>query len=93
MDILSTLNIPLHCLYSPFPKRGELQAIRCDKTLIGFSLKKLPSVNINKIYEYDTMKYSDEKLLNSILADFDKIDERMCGKITIFPHIQNRNWI
>lgn len=73
IEILSTLDIPIHCLYSPFPKRGELQAMSSKKALIGFSLKKLPSVNLNKIYEYDTMLYSDEKLLNSILADFDKI--------------------
>ena len=43
------------------------------KMLIGFSLKKLPNVNVNKIYEYDTMLYTDEELINSILADFDKI--------------------
>ena len=35
-------------------------------------VKKDPKV-LSKIYKYDTMQYTDEELINSILADFDKI--------------------
>lgn len=74
IEILSTLNTPIHCLYTPFPKRGALKAMSSKKALQGFSLKKLPGVNNRLIKEYDTMQISEEKLLETILESFEEVN-------------------
>ncbi|MGN1152896.1 MAG: hypothetical protein ACI4S3_02625 [Candidatus Gastranaerophilaceae bacterium] len=73
IEILSTVGVSIHCLYSPFPKRGKLKAMSSKKALSGFSLTKLPGVNKKFIYEYDTNKISEDKLLELIIEKFDGV--------------------
>lgn len=69
VEILSqkTQKIPFYVIYSPFPKRGVLKAMKASKALSGFSLKKLPNVNIENVFEYNIDKITEKDLLNEIL--------------------------
>lgn len=62
-------NIPIVCLYSDFYERGPLLALSADKVLEAFSLKKLPNVNINNIYEYNVQNYSQKDILSVIKGE------------------------
>ena len=62
-------NIPIVCLYSDFYERGPLLALSADKVLEAFSLKKLPNVNVNNIYEYNVQNYSQKDILSVIKGE------------------------
>jgi hypothetical protein len=69
IDILSTLDIDIHCFYTAFPKRGYLEPMSSENALKGFSLKKMPNTNKDRIFEYDINKISEEQLLKIILSN------------------------
>lgn len=66
MEILSVnKELPLYVVYSGFPRRGVLKEMSASVALSGFTIKKLPGVNKDKIYEYDINRqdlYFDEIL-------------------------------
>jgi ADP-heptose:LPS heptosyltransferase len=69
-DLLSGMNeFPKFVLYTEFPPRGKKagQYYTSEKALVGFSLKKLPNVDVNKIYEFDTNKLDSSKITQLII--------------------------
>ena len=61
LECLSQNNVPLFVLYTDFSKRPGFKKISSDKVLSGFSIKKLPNVKPENIYEYDVNLYKKEK--------------------------------
>lgn len=78
MEILSTLNIPIACIYTSFPQRGTLKAMDSNKGLTGFTLKKLPGTIIDNISEFDVNNYSKEELINLIIDSLNR--KKLCNK-------------
>ena len=50
--LTSINNVPITCYYTDFKDRGKLKAISAEKVINGFTLKKLPNVNVNNIFEF-----------------------------------------
>ena len=67
MEILSTLNIPIACIYTSFSKRGVLKAMDSSKALTGFTLKKLPGTIVDNISEFDVNNFSENDLIKLII--------------------------
>ncbi len=78
LEILSTLNIPIACIYTSFPKRGALKAMDSSKALTGFTLKKLPGIIVDNISEFDVNNYSEQELINLIIDSLDR--NKLCNK-------------
>lgn len=73
LECLSQNNVPLFALYTDFPKRFGFKRLASDKVLSGYSIKKLPNVNTDLLFEYDVNKYkNDEDIIPDILS---KINE------------------
>ena len=70
LDLISTLGIPLHILYTEFP--GPFGSLNKDTNycIKVFSLKRMPSVNKFKIYEYNTNAISSDDLIKKIVHHF-----------------------
>jgi len=76
LECLSQSGVPLFAFYTDFPKRPGFKRIQSSKVLSGFSIKKLPNVNNEIIFEYDVNKYSDEKLIiDDVIAKLNKIKD------------------
>lgn len=63
-DLLSTVNVPQHLIYTRFKCDGVNNS---DLNIQEFSLKHLPKVNKDNIYEYSADNLTIEDLLNTIL--------------------------
>lgn len=74
IECLSQNNIPMLVLYTDFPKRQGFKRLASDKVLNGYSLKKLPYVNKDKIYEYDVNKYKkQEYIIDEIMHKLEEL--------------------
>lgn len=74
LECLSQNNVPLFALYTDFPNRPGFKKIKSEKVLQGFSISKLPNVNLTKLFEIDVNKYDNENfliknILNKITKD------------------------
>jgi hypothetical protein len=68
IECLSQNNVPMFVLYTNFPKRFGFKSLSSDKVLQGFSIKKLPFVNKNFLFEYDVNSYnSNNEIMEDIL--------------------------
>lgn len=69
MDVISNNNSQIHCIYLPFHHRSkELPELSAESVYNSFTLKQLPTTNLNKnIYEYIVEDKNDEVLINEIL--------------------------
>ena len=65
-------NIPIVSVYTKFVQRGKLKEMASEKVLTGFTLTKLPNVNVNNLFEYDINKISERDLL----LDFEKLESK-----------------
>ena len=72
IEILSIIDVPKFVIYQGFPKRGCLKAMSSEKALSGFTLTKLPNVNMQNLFEYDINKMSERDLL----LDFEKLESK-----------------
>ena len=63
LECLSQNNVPLFVLYTDFSKRPGFKKISSDKVLSGFSIKKLPNVKPENIYEYDVNSYDNKNAI------------------------------
>lgn len=70
IEILSMINVPIHVLYTDMPKRVLIEPMDAENTLHAFTMKKLPGVNVDNIYEYDCNNITEENLLTTILEKF-----------------------
>lgn len=68
LECLSQNSTPMFVLYTDFPKRQGFKKLASDKVLNGYSIKKLPFVNENNLYEYDVNIYTINNLLNEIFS-------------------------
>ena len=68
LECLSQNSTPMFVLYTDFPKRQGFKKLASDKVLNGYSIKKLPFVNENNLYEYDVNIYTINNLLNEIVS-------------------------
>lgn len=57
-----------HIFYTNFPKRGALKAMDAEKALNGFSLIKLPNINIENIFEYNANELANDDILIKKMA-------------------------
>lgn len=75
LEILSISNIPMDVIYTIFP----LQEIQTHVALKSFSIKQLPHVNTEIIYEYNSSNMTTEQLFKIILNNilFDKSEEKI----------------
>ena len=68
--IASYKDKPYHILYTNFPQRGHNFApLKSDKVLSGFSLKKLPNINPENIFEYDLNKIKEDDIIKEIVSN------------------------
>ena len=66
-DVLSLNRKNMHLIYTDFKERGFFAQLSSDKVLAGFTLRKLPFINSDLIYEYDYNKYKNKKELKDII--------------------------
>lgn len=71
IDILSSIsnNTHFHVLYTRHPGRNH---ICITKYINAYSVKYLPNVNINNIYEYNTEEMNEKEIMNHIIGDLIK---------------------
>lgn len=62
-------NIPIVSIYTKFGQRGNFKEMASEKVLTGFTLTKLPNVNVNNLFEYDINKISERNLLLNFIED------------------------
>lgn len=68
LECLSQSNVPMHVLYTKFPKRNGFKEVPSHKVKSGFSITPLPNVNNNLLYEYDVNSYKKEtEIIEEIL--------------------------
>ncbi len=67
-DVLSTINVPHHILYTRFKCNIVSSA---SENILAFSLKYLPNVNQENISEYDTDELTSDEIIDEILREFD----------------------
>lgn len=63
-DFLSTVNIPQHILYTKFACNDIKSA---EENILAFSLKYLPNVNTDNIYEYNTEELTKQEIISLIM--------------------------
>ena len=68
LEILSTCGCDIVSIYSGLPERGLLDAMPAKVVFSGFSIKKLPGINKNKIHEYNLDEINVQALKNNILS-------------------------
>lgn len=78
IECLSQNNTPMFVLYTDFPKRQGFKRLASGKVLNGYSIKKLPYVNKDNLYEYDVNKYKKQELI--ITEIINKLEELNSGK-------------
>lgn len=78
IECLSQNNVPMFVLYTDFPKRQGFKRLSSDKVLNGYSIKKLPYVNKDNLYEYDVNKYKKQELI--IAEILNKLEVLNSGK-------------
>lgn len=61
IECLSQNNVPMFVLYTDFPKRKGFKRLASDKVLSGYSIKNLPYVNKDNIYEFDVNEYKSQQ--------------------------------
>lgn len=70
IEILATIkDVPITCLYTDFKQRGQLEPIEAEKVLNGFTLKKLPNTNYEKIIEIDINNIDKDEILKSFISN------------------------
>ena len=70
MDVITNKTSKIICIYHAFWDRGkELPMLDANKVLNGFSLKYLPNVNKNRIFEYNGQEMSEEEIMKSIIKN------------------------
>ena len=67
--LTSIQNVPITCYYTDFKDRGKLKAISAEKVINGFTLKKLPNVNIDNIFEYNINAVCEDEVIKKILEN------------------------
>lgn len=67
LELLTQYDVPMYCIYNHLPPRPTLLPMSAENVLSGFTLKKLPNVNVNNIFEYNAENYSEDELINLIL--------------------------
>lgn len=67
-DVLSTINVPQHILYTRFKCNIVSSA---SENILAFSLKYLPNVNQKNISEYDTDELTSDEIINKVLREFE----------------------
>ena len=65
--LTSIKDLPIICYYTDLKDRGMLKALPAEIVLKGFSLKKLPNVNKNNIFEYNIHEINEDKVIEKIL--------------------------
>lgn len=76
MDCLSSLNVAKHVLYSDLFNRITNHEIKIQnnldvvKVMKAFSVKNLPNVNQESVYEYNSKEFSGDELLEKLLSYF-----------------------
>ena len=66
IEILASSGTKIFTFYSGFPERGLLKAMSPDDVLRGFSLKKLPGLASEKIFEYSLSNVDAEMLVKEL---------------------------
>ena len=75
LECLSQNNIPMFVLYTDFPERFGFKRLASDKVLSGYSIKKLPNVNTDLLFEYDVNKFTQEyKIVENIIFEIKNIN-------------------
>ena len=70
LDVLASAAKSMHCIYMPFTNRGlDLPPLAAHKVQSAFSLKYLPDVNKNNIYEYNAEEIGEEIILQKIFEN------------------------
>lgn len=64
IEMLTSNNVPIICYYTDFKNRGLLKSINAERVLKGFSLKKLPNVKPDNIFEFDIKNYTKGEQLD-----------------------------
>lgn len=67
IEILAASQVPVVALYSGFPQRGALSAMDSRFVLKGFSIKKLPNIDIRRILEIDLEAHTDNFIITRII--------------------------
>ena len=67
LECIANKKVPTFAIYTDFPKRGNFARLESDKIMEGFSLKKLPNINKDLVFEYDINKMGAESVQNDIL--------------------------
>ncbi len=73
LDVITSPNTKIQCIYLPFLERGKLRPMSAQKVMDTFSLKKLPNVNPYNIIEYDGEQITPNQLLNGIMNKLKEI--------------------
>ena len=69
MDIIANTTSKIFCIYFPFYKRAKyLVDLNAEKVIQGFSLKQLPNVNPDNVYEYNTEQMQQDEIINEIIS-------------------------
>lgn len=69
LEILSLCRVPIFSIYLPFDKRGVLKPMKAENVLSGFTLKNLPNVDKDNIFEFNFDDYSNDELLVKKIID------------------------
>ena len=79
LECLSQNNVPLYVLYTDFSDRSGFKKLSSDKVLQGYSIKKLPNVNKDLVFEYDVNSFtSEDNILELFLLNiFDRKQEEI----------------
>ena len=72
-DVIANPNSIIFCVYHAFFKRGDLDAFSAQKALQAFSLKYLPIVDSDKIFEYNGEKESEGFILQDIIKRLSRV--------------------
>ena len=60
-EIFSQFDLSMHILYT------ETFGIEAEKFIKLYSLKEYPNANRKMIFEYDTMEYNENEIINKII--------------------------
>lgn len=71
LECLAQTHTPLFVLYTDFPRRDGFKRLESRFVLEGFSIKKLPNVDVDNIFEYNVNEYGlKSELINIIIDEF-----------------------
>ena len=71
-EFLIQTGVPMDVLYTKFVKRHLFNDMDAEHIMSGFTLTKLPNVNMQNLFEYDINKISERDLL----LDFEKLESK-----------------